>query len=92
MAVRVRADGRIVCAAMHPAEPGDDYLPDNVTQHLTGSTGMTPVLVTEPWEVPAGRGSGGHSVHGEWWWANDVPDDVLIVDWWLQPPRPTSTL
>lgn len=92
MAVRVRTDGRIMCAAMHPAEPGDVYIPDNVSEKLSGATGMTPVLVTEPWEVPPGQGRGGHSVHGEWWWANDVPDDAVMVDWWLHPPIGVSTL
>lgn len=87
MAVRVRADGRILCAAMHPAEPGDDYIPDNVSEKLSGATGiLPPVLVTEEWELPPGVGRGGHSVHGEWWWRDAVPDDAVIVDWWLRQP------
>lgn len=72
MAVRIRRDGRILCAAMHPAEPGDTYLHDAILSHLSHAA----ILVTEPMECDGGRG--GHAKHGEWWWRTDVPDDVVI--------------
>lgn len=56
MAVRVRSDGRVLCAAMHPAEPGDRYLDDGV--HYALSVELR-VLVTEPMDLPAGVGIGG---------------------------------
>lgn len=34
MAVRVRKDGRILCAAMHPAEEGDCYVDASTTAFI----------------------------------------------------------
>ena len=73
MALRIREDGRILCAAMHPEEPGDTYLDDVITYKLVAEFG---VFVTEP--MLSKKGRGGHKQHGEWWWANEVPDDVFI--------------
>lgn len=73
MALRVREDGRIVCAAMHPPEPGDTYLNDGISYRLTVETRA---IVTEPMKSAEGRG--GHGAHGEWWWRHEVPDDVVI--------------
>lgn len=73
MALRIRRDGRILCAARHPAEVGDTYLPDGISYRLTVELG---VIVTEPMTSDAGRG--GHAKHGEWWWANEVPSDVVL--------------
>jgi len=67
MAVRIRKDGRVLCAAMHPAEAGDIYVDDGVHYHLSVEA---KVLVTEPHER--------HRIHGEWWWINAVPDGVQI--------------
>ncbi|KKL49521.1 hypothetical protein LCGC14_2314680 [marine sediment metagenome] len=67
MSLRIRSDGRILCAAMHPAEPGDTYLHDGISYRLT--VGFR-VLVTEPMHS--------HARHGEWWWADSVPDDVVL--------------
>lgn len=75
MAIRIRKDGRILCAAMHPAEPGDVYLDDQTHYVLSTETG---IVVTEAMFDPAGRG--GHAAHGEWWWRDAVPDDVAIED------------
>jgi hypothetical protein len=61
---------------MHPAEPGDTYLHDGISYRLTVEH---EVIVTEPMESDAGRG--GHGQHGEWWWRNAVPDDVVIEQW-----------
>jgi hypothetical protein len=73
MALRIRKDGRILCAAMHPEEPGDTYLDDSV--HYTLS--RVGVLVTEKMEE---GGHGGHACHGEWW-GHRVPPDVTPDLW-----------
>ena len=75
MSLRIREDGRILCAAMHPAEPGDTYLHDGISYRLTVEL---KAIVTEPMHSEVGRG--GHAKHGEWWWANAVPSDVVIED------------
>lgn len=78
MAVRVRKDGRVLCAARHPAEPGDVYIDDGL--HYTLSSELH-VLVTEPLHE---GGRGGHAAHGEWWWRGQVPDDVTIDPFYLR--------
>ena len=78
MAIRIRRDGRIKCAAMHRARAGDTYLGDRVHYDLV----IAGALVTEPWGDARGRG--GHSVHGEWWWSGNVPANVN-----LDKPAPT---
>lgn len=35
MALRIRKDGRVLCAAIHPEEPGDAYLDDGVHYFLS---------------------------------------------------------
>lgn len=72
MAVRIRSDGTILCAAMHPEEPGDTYLDDGLHYRLSSELR---VLVTEP--MLWGQ-RGGHARHGEWWWVNDIPADVSV--------------
>jgi hypothetical protein len=82
MALRIRPDGTILCAAMHPAQPGDTYLDDHVHYKLSVDHGA---IVTEPIEPdPEHPGRGGHLQHGEWWWADEVPDDAVI-----EPPVST---
>lgn len=78
MAVRVRSNGRILCAAMHPARSGDTYLNDGLQYILAVELR---VLVTEPMYLAGGRG--GHQAHGEWWWSDRVPDDVEIDGFYL---------
>jgi len=67
MAKRIRADGTIVCAAMHPAQPGDTYLDDGLSYRLSVDYG---VLVTDDQHIP-GEGREGH---GLWWWWDKVPE------------------
>ena len=67
MALRIRADGRVLCAAHHSAEPGDTYLDDAMHYFLSVEAH---VLVTEPIER--------HRERGEWWWAGNVPAGVVI--------------
>lgn len=76
MAVRIRESGEILCAAMHPALPGDSYIDDGLHYRLSVDIG---VLVTEPMELPNGVGRGGHARHGQWWWRDDVPQDVKVA-------------
>jgi hypothetical protein len=67
VAVRIRRDGRVFCAAMHRAEQGDTYIDDGL--HYTLSVERR-VLVTEPMER--------HALRGEWWWRGAVPEGVKI--------------
>lgn len=71
MAVRIRRDGRIFCAALRPEEPGDLYVDDGLHYRLSVEEHL---LVTEPF--------GQHLLHAEWWWANQVPAGVTIDRWW----------
>ena len=73
LALRIRRNGRILCAAKHPSEEGDTYLHDGISYRLTVEL---KVIVTE--KMFTDRGRGGHVRHGEWWWANDVPCDVVV--------------
>jgi hypothetical protein len=45
MAVRIRKNGRIFCAAMNPPEDGDTYIDDGLHYKLSVENKM---LVTEP--------------------------------------------
>lgn len=67
MAVRIRKDGRILCAALNSREEGDLYLDDGVHYELSV---IRKVLVTEIWES--------HKTRGEWWFINNVPLGVEI--------------
>lgn len=73
LAVRVRKDGRILCAAMFPKERGDIYIDDALHHILSGEV---KVLVTEPHER--------HSVRGEWWWINNIPPNIIIDDFYFK--------
>ncbi len=61
---------------MHEEALGDVYVPDPISYQLTCELR---VIVTEPMELQGGRG--GHESHGEWWWADNVPADVVIEYW-----------
>ena len=69
MALRIRKDGKILCAALHPEKHGDTYIDDTLHYEMSVRHG---VLVTEP--EPE------HSKRGEWWWKNQVPGGVTIQD------------
>lgn len=70
MALRIRSNGRIFCAALRPEEPGDIYLDDEVHYQLSAVAG---ILVTEPMDR--------HTENAEWWWRGAVPEHVQIEDW-----------
>jgi hypothetical protein len=57
---------------VHPPLPDDRaYLDDGI--HYKLSVDLR-AIVTEPMHSDEGRG--GHAAHGEWWWRDEVPDDV----------------
>ncbi len=67
MAVRIRKDGNIFCAAMRPAMDGDTYIDDDLHYELSV---VKRVLVSEPMEK--------HRISAQWWWAGNVPSGVTI--------------
>lgn len=79
MSLRIRADGRVLCAAMHAAEPGDTYIDDGL--HYVLSVERR-ILVTEEMDEAGGRG--GHRAHGQWWWSGSVPDDVSVAPFYIK--------
>lgn len=70
MAVRIRKDGRILCAAIHGEEPGDTYIPDSLSEIMSGCTGEEAVIVTEPWEK--------HKEHDQWQECADRMEHKLV--------------
>jgi hypothetical protein len=75
MSLRLRPTGEILCAAMHPEQPGDQYVDDQKHYELSVDHGL---LVTEPMELPVGVGLGGHGVHGRWWWRGEAPSAAVL--------------
>ena len=73
MAVRIRADGTIVCAAMHGPEEGDAYVDDGLHYHLSVEL---KTLVTERMER--------HKRNGLWWWKDQVPAGCSIDPFYLE--------
>lgn len=59
MALRIRSDGRILCAATNPEEPGDIYWDDNVQYQLCVELKvLVPVIspkASYPWKNEAGQ-------------------------------------
>lgn len=79
MALRIRDDGRILCAAMHPPAPGDTYLHDGLHSRLSSDLSA---IVTEP--MHCGGGRGGHADHGEWWLRDSIPTDVDVDPFYME--------
>jgi hypothetical protein len=76
MSLRIRRDGRVLCASMHPEEPGDVYINDGLHYFLSVEA---KVLVTEY--------ADDHAKRGEWWWRGRQPPDVTIDKFYLGEPR-----
>lgn len=55
MALRIRKNGDILCAALHPPKKGDIYLDDG--EHYRLSVEMEVICTDEE-----------HMQHGYWWW------------------------
>lgn len=73
MAVRIRKDGRVWCAALNPEEDGDMYIGDGLHYYL--SVEMQ-VLVTTDNDHHMKTG-------GEWWWVGRIPEGIVISDVYL---------
>jgi hypothetical protein len=67
MSLRIRKDGRILCAAIHPAEDGDTYIDDGL--HYTMSVERK-VIGAEKHED--------HMRSGQWWWMGNIPEGIEI--------------
>ncbi len=67
MALRLRMDGRILCAAIHAEETGDIYLDDAIHYLLSVELG---IIVSE-YHVE-------HQHTGEWWRVDEVPEGLII--------------
>jgi len=67
MAIRIRKNGKILCAAMHPEKKGDTYIDDALHYQMSV---VHKVIVTEPMER--------HQYSGEWWWAGNVPKHINL--------------
>jgi hypothetical protein len=73
MALRIRKDGRILCAAMHGLEPGDTYIDDalhymmSVEHRVIGSERMEE-----------------HKNTGQWWWMGNVPEGIKVDDFYYE--------
>lgn len=72
MSLRVRKDGRVLCAAIHDEAEGDTYIPDGLSYQMTTEY---KVLVSEPIEK--------HRISGQWFWANNVPEGVELSEFYL---------
>lgn len=65
MAIRVRSDGTMWCAAHTKEEPGDTYIDDGLHYAMSVEYG---VIVALP--MPQ------HATHPQWWWARQAPDEA----------------
>lgn len=68
MAVRIRKNGKIFCAALTTEEEGDCYIDDGL--HYTLSV-INKVLITS---------DNDHHINndGEWWWKGQEPKEIII--------------
>jgi len=46
MAIRIRKDGRMLCAKYHKEEEGDIYVNDSIHEYLAGSLNMSVNLIS----------------------------------------------
>ena len=72
MAVRIRKNGRIFCAALSSKEDGDCYI-DDVVHHLLCVEKK--ILITTNNDVHMKTG-------GEWWWKGQEPRNVVIDEFY----------
>ncbi len=72
MAVRIRKDGKIVCAAINDELEGDCYIDDGLHYYL--STERKILITTE---------NDHHIINGgEWWRKGQEPDNVTIDEFY----------
>ena len=67
MALRIRKNGQILCAALSEPELGDTYIDDNLHYEMSQTH---KVIVAEPMSK--------HKETGLWWWSGNVPVGVTI--------------
>lgn len=72
MAVRIRKNGNIVCAALNKKECGDIYIDDGLHYHLSV---IEKILVTTENEHHMKNG-------GQWWWKGKEPENIKIDDFY----------
>ena len=77
MALRIRSNGLILCAALHDEMPGDTYIDDGVHYVLSVES---KVLVTEPMPM--------HALRGQWWWRGNVPNGIEIDEFYAEGYTP----
>ena len=65
MAIRVRKDGTMWCAALTEAQEGDTYIDDGLHYRMSVDHG---VIVALP--MPE------HVAHCQWWWAHAAPPEA----------------
>lgn len=73
MAVRIRKNGMIFCAALSEPNEGDCYIDDGLHYDLSV---VRKVLVTTENDYHMKNG-------GQWWWKNQQPDGVQIDEYYL---------
>lgn len=66
MALRIRKNGRIFCAALTNPESGDTYIDDNLHYEMSV---VHKVIVTYP--MPKHE-----EMNGEWFWSGNVPEGI----------------
>ncbi len=71
MALRIRKDGSILCAAIHPPLEGDTYIDDALHYEMSV---ILRVIGTEEHEK--------HIKHGQWWWMGNIPEDKDIDEFY----------
>lgn len=72
MAVRIRKNGQIFCAALSKALDGDCYIDDDLHYELSA---VRKLLVTTENDYHIANG-------GEWWWRSQEPLNVPIDEFY----------
>lgn len=67
MAIRVRADGTMWCAALTKEKPGDTYIEDDLHYEMSVEKAVIVAL-------PAPQ----HESHPQWWWMAQAPFPVDV--------------
>ena len=73
MALRIRKNGQILCAAIHPEKPGDTYINDSLHYEMSV---IHKVIGAEYIEK--------HKTRGEWWYINNIPPGIEIDKFYLE--------
>jgi len=72
MALRIRKDGTILCAALHPPKAGDTYIDDGLHYEMSV---IHKVICSEPAHL--------HNLSGQWWWTGNIPPNTEIDPFYL---------